>query len=538
MSNRKANLNKKEVDAAHHAKLDKIRRAKLSESTHSAAVTGLAVDAMNKTLISVGSDAKLILWNFSTHGPHRKSPHILPSPASKMVYVRDSDMAAIALEDYAIFLFDCTALSVVRRLGVKGARARHTGPIVDMAFSPDGRSLYTASLDSTIRMWDIPTSTCVDWMSFNSPPTSLTVSPTGEFLATTHSKSLGISLWSDRSFYQTIHANGKYIDHPYAMDEPVPLADTMDAENTPVSSSEAPPSKGDSVNEDVPSGPAEAKEPGLITLSGLPAAHWKNLFHLELVKERNKPKEPPKKPPSAPFFLQWRRGEEIAGIEQEKQSGDIEKGERKAEDDQWASAWSDDNEGDAFRKDEVLNASKRDLESTDSDLGRKKRPKVTRYRSELATILVKTEDRFEETGSKYQAATDHVAKLGPSAIDVELSSLCAGMHDLEEGLPLLGKACGWLLECCQRRERFEAVNAYLHRFLHLHASVIAGIKDDSSRPELSGVDEQSSESVKSSRAKLLEQIALLRKAQHDADEILRDKMQHSLCLLRHLTRMV
>eukprot|EP00977_Amphora_coffeiformis_P004058 scaffold806_cov142-Amphora_coffeaeformis.AAC.1 len=538
VSNRKANLNKKEFDAAHHAKLDKIRRAKLRESTHSAAVTGLAVDAMNKTLISVGSDAKLILWNFSTHGPHRKSPHILPSPASKMVYVRDSDMAAIALEDYAIFLFDCTALNVVRRLGVKGARARHTGPIVDMEFSPDGRSLYTASVDSTIRMWDIPTSACVDWMSFDSPPTSLTVSPTGEFLATTHAKSLGICLWSDRSFYQTIHTDGKYIDRPYAMDDPVPLADSWETESKPVSSSEAPPSKGEVANEDEPTGPASAKEPGLITLSGLPAAHWKNLFHLELVKERNKPKEPPKKPPSAPFFLQWRRGEEIAGAEQEKKSADIEQGEKSAGDDQWASAWSDDNEGDAFGKEEISNASKRDLESAEPDLERKKRPKVTRYRSELATILDKAIDQFGDTSSKYQAATDYVAKLGPSAIDVELSSLCAGMHDLEDGLPLLGKACDWLLECCQRRERFEAVNAYLHRFLHLHASVIAGIKDDSFRAELSGADEESDESVKSSRAKLLERIALLRKAQHDADEILRDKMQHSLCLLRHLTRMV
>ena len=539
VSNRTANLNKKEVDAAHLAKLDQIRRAKLRESTHSAAVTGLAVDAMNKTLISVGSDAKLILWNFSTHGPHRKSPHILPSPASKMVYERDSDLAAIALEDYAIFLFDCTELTVVRRLGVKGSRTRHTGPIVDMAFSPDGRSLYTASLDSTIRMWDIPTSTCVDWMSFESPPTSLTVSPTGEFLATTHSKSLGISLWSDRSFYQTIHTDGKYIDRPYAMDEPVPLTDSWEAESERVSSSSASnPPKGEIPNEDAPSGPASAKEPGLITLSGLPVAHWKNLFHLELVKERNKPKEPPKKPPSAPFFLQWRRGEGIAGADQEKKITDVGLGEKSGDDDKWASAWSDDNEGESFGNEEISNPSKRVLESVGPDLGRKKRPKVTRHRSVLAAILDKIADHSGDTNSKYEAATDHVAKLGPSAIDLELSSLCAGMHDLEEGLPLLGKACDWLLECCQRRERFEAVNAYLHRFLYLHASVIAGIKDDSFGAELSGVDEASGESVKSSRMKLLEQIALLRKAQHDADEILRDKMQHSLCLLRHLTRMV
>ena len=55
------------------------------------AVTGLAVDIVNKTLISVGADAKLILWNFQTHAPHQKSPYILPCPATKLCHVRDSD---------------------------------------------------------------------------------------------------------------------------------------------------------------------------------------------------------------------------------------------------------------------------------------------------------------------------------------------------------------------------------------------------------------------------------------------------------------
>ena len=61
--------------------------------------------------------------------------------------------------------------------------------------------------------------------------------------------------------------------------------------------------------DDIMKFPPTAKEDGLITLSGTPPAHCKNLFHLELVKEHNKPKGAPKKPLSAPFFLQWRAGE-------------------------------------------------------------------------------------------------------------------------------------------------------------------------------------------------------------------------------------
>jgi U3 small nucleolar RNA-associated protein 21 len=535
ISNRTANLNKLEMDESERAKVDKARNLKLRLAAHSESVTGLAMDAMNTTLVSVGADCKLILWNFKTHGPHRKSPHILPAPACKLVYVRDSDMAAIALEDYSVIMFDCTSLTVVRRLGVKGARARHTGLITDMAFSPDGRSLYTASMDSTIRMWDVPTNACVDWMSFESAPTSLTVSPTGEFLATTHTKSLGISLWSDRSFYQTIHADGKHLDRPFAMDEPVPLAETWGTEKATGNPSYAmgKEQNGDSETEE-PSRKVSPKEAGLVTLSGLPSAHWKNLFHLELVKERNKPAEPPKKPPSAPFFLQWRSGEEIAGAKKEEA---LESAAKEADETEWASAWSDENDGEAFEAGDAQTDSKRAISLTDSDAIVRKRPKVTRYRSDLATMLSKCFGSTNEAENKYKIATDHIASLGPSAIDVELSSLCAGMHDLEEGLPLLEQACDWLLECCKSCERFEAVNAYLHRFLHLHASVIAGIKDDKLLM-LAGDDQESNEVVEGARARLLERLALLRRAQHEVDEKLRNKMQHSLCLLRHFTRMV
>ena len=81
-------------------------------------------------------------------------------------------------------------------------------------------------------------------------------------------------------------------------------------------------------------------------MSGLPPAHWKNLFHLELVKERNKPKEAPQKPPQAPFFLQFRAGESVLGDE-----GDIgaASGESKGASDGkemegWDAVWSDNDE--------------------------------------------------------------------------------------------------------------------------------------------------------------------------------------------------
>ena len=44
-------------------------------------------------------------------------------------------------------------------------------------------------------------------------------------------------------------------------------------------------------------------DPQLLTLSGLAPSRWAGLPVLDLIRQRNKPKEPPKKAKSAPFFL-------------------------------------------------------------------------------------------------------------------------------------------------------------------------------------------------------------------------------------------
>eukprot|EP00934_Nitzschia_sp_Nitz4_P004825 Nitzschia sp. Nitz4//scaffold17_size182527//38361//42191//NITZ4_001836-RA/size182527-processed-gene-0.43-mRNA-1//-1//CDS//3329539286//4815//frame0 len=557
ISNRASNLDKEEMDLVTKAKLEERKAAKLLDASHVGhVVTGLAVDGVNKTLISVGMDAKLILWNFKTHAPHSKCPIRLPAAATKLCHVRDSDLAAIALADFSAVLFDCSTLNICRRFGYGAQASCHTGPISDLGFSPDGRTLYSASLDSTIRVWDVPTNTCVDWLGFESAPTSLTVSPTGEFLATTHVGKVGISMWSDRSFYQTVHLEGsKSLTAPAQMDLPAPIAevDASEEDSDDILKRILMPEerKDDDVVvvEAAPSGPAKAKEAGLITMSGLPPAHWKNLFHLELVKQRNKPKEPPKKPPSAPFFLQWRGGDPLAG--EQPASKDValpsaSGGQAENEEEEWDAAWSDD---DADQEDVVPGnppldgGNKRSRDSTlDVVEASTKKRRISHYRSTLATIL---EDCDSKTGqNRFSAITEHMATMGPSAIDVSLSSLCHGMHDLEDGLTLLNLACEWLVEACASRERFEAVNAYLHRFLHLHAGVIAGIQEPGFRePDNEGANNspeevEQREREREQRETLLDSIHRLREAQRSGSEALQSKMRNTLCLLRHFSRMV
>ncbi|KAG7350263.1 WD40 repeat-containing protein [Nitzschia inconspicua] len=551
LSNRASNAEKEELDRMEAAQAEQRLRMKIKlASHHGHAVTGIAVDSVNRTVISVGQDAKLILWSFASHAPHKKSPSELPAPASMLRHVKDSDLAAIVLDDYSTLLFDCTTFSIVRRFGAGRSLARHSGPVSDVSFSPDGRSLYTASLDGTIRVWDVPTNSCIDWLGFNTPPTSLTVSPTGEYLATTHTGRLGISLWSDRSFYQTVHVEGNITPHsPARMDDPAPIAEieSKDGDRADIDAFEAEepviPIGKSLPEESAKSGAATAKQEGLATLSGLPPAHWKNLFHLELVKQRNKPKEPPKKPPTAPFFLQWRPGVNSSG-EPATNPETTETGPDDKGNDDWDAVWSDDDDATGVGNDEIAGLppleetnkrSNEALENEAIDDGQHKKRKISHYRSQLASLLEECANNPKSVSARFRRVTEYVGTLGPSAIDVSLSGLCNGAHDLEEGLPLLILASRWLIEACQSRERFDAVNAYLHRFLYLHSNMLAGIEHLS---EGGGEKLHDGEKQEMQRQELKSYISQLKEAQRSGSEVLQGEMQNTLCLLRHFSRMV
>jgi len=114
------------------------------------------------------------------------------------------------------------------------------------------------------------------------------------------------------------------------------------------------------------------------------------------------------------------------------------------------------------------------------------------------------------------------------------------MHDLQEGLPLLHLAARWLLEAIRSRQNYEAVNSYLHRFLHLHAAIIAGIEVDTKDTTAAAQNEDlpGHEKEQETRKDLIDTIADLRLAQRSAGVKLQNKMQHTMCLLRHFSRMI
>ncbi|TID24593.1 hypothetical protein CANINC_003065 [Pichia inconspicua] len=258
---------------------------------HKKTVTGIAIDGMNRKMVSCGLDGLVGFYDFS------KSKYLgklkFDSPITKLCYHRSSDLFAIALDDLSIVVIDSVSQKVVRQL------FGHSNRITAIDFSHDGRWLVSSSLDSTIRTWDLPTGSCIDGIKLPKVATCLKMSPNGEYLATAHVNDVGISLWSNKSQFKKISTKHIEDEDEFAnmllpnvsgeggasMIEGAFEADEVDAD------------EGIYISPKTLSG-------DLITFSQNPRNKFNSIVYLESIKQRNKTKEAPKKQQNLPFFLE------------------------------------------------------------------------------------------------------------------------------------------------------------------------------------------------------------------------------------------
>lgn len=255
------------------------------------AVTGLAIDGMNRKMVSCGLDGIVGFYNF--HDLKYLGNLKLDAPITSMVYHKGSDLVACALDDLTIVVIDVVTQKVVRIL------YGHTNRITGMDFSPDGRWIVSVGLDSTLRTWDLPTGGCIDGIRLPSVATGVKFTPLGDFLATTHVSGNGISLWTNRAqfhpistrqveedeFATTLLPNVSGDGGSSIIDGALDFNEEEDSEFTQLYRSV------DQIDQD------------LLTLSVGPRSKYQNILHVDIIKQRNKPKEAPKKPENAPFFL-------------------------------------------------------------------------------------------------------------------------------------------------------------------------------------------------------------------------------------------
>ncbi|KAM4635056.1 WD repeat-containing protein 36 [Polymixia lowei] len=378
-----------------------------ADTAHQGAVQGVAVDGLNQVTVSVGSDRLLKTWRFKS----RKLVNVLELEASpaRILLHRDSGMLAVALDDFTLNVVDLETRRIVRKF------SGHRGQINDMTFSPDGRWLVTAAMDCTIRTWDLPSGCLIDCFLVETAAVSVSFSPTADFLATTHVNSLGIYLWSNSSLCSLVSLRPLPADYEPAT---VMLPGTAPSQDKDGQEEEVG-GAGDEHMQEYES--PEQLERHLVTLSLLPDSRWKNLLNLDLIKRRNKPKEPPKAPQATPFFLPT-----VAGLNP------------------------------TFSLPET---SEQDTQSKVVNFG------VLAQKTLFYTALESALDT-----DTYGEAVGLLKNLGPSAIDAELRSLSPDMG----GSPAVLLAFIRMVDSMLTGGRdYDLAQAYLALFLKLHLRLLS-----------------------------------------------------------------
>ena len=125
------------------------------------------------------------LWDVHT-GELRYVLSKYHSPLTRMVFSPDGKTLASASRDSEIILWDIPTLQ--RR---QSLTTQHTGSVYSMAFSPDGKTLASGSHDKTLRLWDPNTGEHRATVPYLDYVTAVAFSPDGTTLA------IGWGSWSN-----------------------------------------------------------------------------------------------------------------------------------------------------------------------------------------------------------------------------------------------------------------------------------------------------------------------------------------------------
>lgn len=184
-----------------------------------------------------------------------------------------NELAALSCDDLSIRVVDLETRKVVRELW--GCR----GQINDFVFSNDGRWIIAASMDSIIRVWDLPTGHLVDIFRVPTTCTALAFSGTGEFLATAHADEVGVHIWNNKSLFTNFR--------PVHIDETALTGDLTLSSSVESRSGIVDAALNADANEEESEKMAisvEQLDRDMMTLSVVPRAAWQTLVNLDVIR--------------------------------------------------------------------------------------------------------------------------------------------------------------------------------------------------------------------------------------------------------------
>lgn len=296
-------------------------------------------------------------------------------------------------------------------------------------------------MDSIIRVWDLPTGHLIDAFRIPSTCTALSMSSTGEYLATTHADGVGINIWTNRSLFIPISTKNVDEDDIANAQEPtasgesgVGLIEAAFSEDREQDESEGPILSTEQLSQD------------MMTLSVVPKSKWQTLLHLDVVKvgshplfmylrfltvaqERNRPKEPSQAPQKAPFFLPSLPGTPVS-------HGNAGSG-----------------------------SSAEDMAAERSRVSKIQRSSDSNTVESPFTALLRT----GHLSGDFEPFVEHMKCLPPTKVDLEIRSLNPQGQD---GHSELSDFVTAMTSRLRLRKDFELVNAWMAVFLRIHSDIV------------------------------------------------------------------
>ncbi|KAM5499654.1 rRNA-processing protein utp21 [Microsporum canis] len=404
---------------------------------HTKAITGIVVDSLNTTVVSCGLDGKVKFWNLLTGQLLDELDWNPMCAITGLRFSSTSDLLALSCDDLSIRVIDIQTKKLVRELW--GC----VGQVNDFTISNDGRWIVAASMDSVIRVWDLPTGHLIDAFKLKNTCVALTFSSTGEFLATAHADGVGINIWNNKSLFT--HVPTRHLEEDSVA---VVATPTASGEGGVVMIEAAFDDNDISGGEKPPVLTPDQLSHNMMTLSMTPKTRWQTLLHLDTIKQRNKPKEAPKKPKKAPFFLPSLESNSTSELTRlDKAAADQDEDEKKA------------------------------LHAERSRIARIQRMSGSGGQFSQFTTLLHSSGQTND----FTPFIEYLKLLSPANTDLEIRSLDPRSQEGQDNeLALFVRA---LTERLRQKRDFELVNTWMAVFLRVHNDAVeaaVGFQSDGS----------------------------------------------------------
>ena len=275
-----------------------------AQNGHTTSIIDLQVDHYNKVLLSLDESGSLIFWDFFSNLPevHLTTSNFV-SRVTKLELSRFSALFILILEDFSLELWDLYKRSRSRRF------TGHENSITEAKFTPDNRFVVSAAMDRSLKIWDVISGSLIQDIRVDKPIVCFDISPDGELLASAFQNSRELNLWHlmvrNQPWGNRTVVNVRFQSRIRNVDNREKARFYGGKEEKIEDFREN--------NKEYEEFLAKFKEEtdSGFTFSEIPEGKWLPLVHLDLIKEKNKPKLTEKIEVKLPFFLDVEHKDDI-----------------------------------------------------------------------------------------------------------------------------------------------------------------------------------------------------------------------------------